>query len=493
MRKLLSRTDKPSLLRTVWVLDRARYDPDFVQPSGYNFPPEALTPEYGNAHAIYPWELETLLTELLYVRGNRGQRIANARSWALIATTANCIRTIEDAEYALFAEEGQILREMSRIGYRQFRWQPQNWDGAEYVRWWSIFRGTDLSRIFERLMGVSVDKILSVGITWNHLFNSQMQTERIQISDHPNISQQDVDTVMHLLSAPIDELEESSREVIAQGGSTAYRRGVLRRTPIIRNMSNGITSYMRPMELLLKWRISSGLYYDVIGDREVRDRNLIGIAFEQYIRDLFAAKFINCTIVGDLTYGSAARPRRTPDVLVCQGNIVRLVIECKAIKLPLPVQTTLGDTPERSRVIEDIARGIKQVCEFDFRLSNEIPELDLQYPDDLLNVVVTLDDWVFLGHDVKRDIVDRARVLLDADELSDAASAVGRTILCNADEIEKLLTIYTPEGVFDLLRNSLSDEHHASPLGAVMSTHRAGRMTQTRNPLADRVHEFLRV
>lgn len=490
LKKILSRTNKLELLKTIWVLDRMWFDPNFQFPNGYEFPDDALPQDFSNPNTIYPWELETLVTEILRVKLNPGEKQGNARSWALIATIVNLLRSIENLEY-VSRNQDSIFREISRIGYRQFRWQGGNWQGAEYIRWWSILREEGLQVAFERNTGVSVKKFMAVGIVWNNILNTSWVSQEIQNKDVTDISSEDVTAIVNRLSAPIAQLETDSRAVVVEAGSTAYRRGVLRATPIVKHTLSTGNVYFRPVEMLLKWRLSSGLYYDVIVDPEVQNGNMIGNSFEKYVCDLLAAKFSNWQVSGEQEYGTRRNRKKTPDVVVTDNNATQLVIECKAIKLPLGVQITIDDIPERERVINDLVKGVRQVCEFQTSLAAGIPDLDFVHSDNMINIVVTLDDWLFMGHDIKREIKERAILRLEEQGKQEAAQLVENVILCTSDELETLVTVFSTESVVETLRASLTEEHIDSALGAVMTQISDGRLDQPVNPLADRLDEFL--
>ena len=489
IRKLLSRVEKLGFLEALWVLDRTWYDPNFRLPTEYQFPMDYWPVNFGNRFAIYPWETETLANEILFVASNSGRRVANHRSWGLLSELVNKLRRLEDLEY--IPGENRIFREIDRIAYRQFRWQSQNWDGAEYVRAWSIYGSPRLAAAFERLLGTTVRNILRMGIVWNNVFNSNVVVATPNFCDVGGIDEADVAAFVSAVSAPQDALEAESRLAAADAPSFAYRRSVYRRKPVIEIVRNGICAYVRPMELLLKWRISNGLYYDVIGDNEVRDSNLIGAAFERYVRDLLSAKFEDFDVSGDLEYGAPGRRKRSPDVLVVRRDIVECIIECKSVRLPVRMQILLEDGPERERVLNDIARGVRQVCEFRQLLEGVIPGIVLRPAENISLAVVTLDDVVFLAPGFKAAVRQRAGQLLEVAGRQDALHLVDRVVLCTVDELEKLVTVFRTEAVLSVLRDAVGREHQGSPLASVIVATRDGRAAQARNPLAGRLHEFL--
>lgn len=313
LQNLLSRSNKPDMLVSMWVLDRAWSDPNFKPPPEYNFPRELFEGDITSKYCVYGWEIETLITELLRYQTRPGRRTTNSRSWEVFSRLINYLRAIEDAEFSI-ERDNPIEREMTRLAHRQMRWQSNNWQAAQYVRWWSIFFESKLAVAFQRITGISTQDFVRIGVVWNNSLNSKAW------SAAP--THKDIEAFLALTSASIESLETESAKAASQSTSTAYRRGVLRQTPIVSVRNKSQMRYVRPIEALLQWRLSSGLYYDVIGDKQVRDANLIGENFEVYIRELWAAKFSTARVSGDLSYKLKGKSRRTPDVLVVSGTVL---------------------------------------------------------------------------------------------------------------------------------------------------------------------------
>jgi hypothetical protein len=490
LHKLISRSEKVDLLSTMWVLDRAWSDPEYRPPYGYDFPRELFGGSFPHQLSVYPWEVETLVTEILRINPNPGRRLGQPRSWAYVSQVVNNLRVIEDAEYAL-GTPSFIECEMSRTAHRQFRWQSSNWQGAELTRWWSIFSEPNLAQAIERALGTSLKKFITIALRWNGAFNKQPIQSKLQNNGVSWITDQDIAATVAAISAPIEQLMASSIDNTLASSSTAYRRGVLRERPIISFKRNGEIHYHRPIEMLLKWRLSAGLYYDVISDKSVRDNNWIGFSFEKYIKDLWQAKFPHKMITGDLVYGPKARLRRTPDVLVTCDGLLTHIVECKVAKMQLVVQTSLENSEARTRVVNDIANGVKQVCEFALTVETNASELSLKKSASALLIVVTLDDWIFFGNDMRLEILALARSKLEVEGMGIAVVLVDDVILCTADDLELLFTVQDSNAVDDVMRRSLLPEHKGWPLNAVIASNKTGRLERPRNPLADRLPHFI--
>lgn len=487
MKTLIERADKLDLLRAMWVIDRARCDPEFQRPTDVDYPQEFFDARIPDAHAIYGWEVETLVTEALYWPERAGDRVANPKAWAYISTLVNTLRKIENFEYATNSAPN-IQRELMRIAFRQFVWQSPNWQSAEFVRWWSIMAHPELSSIFQSNVGISFEKFVTIGVLWNQLFNKKWQTRRPTILGGSSLTGADLDSFLDSASCNLSSAQSEARATRSSSDSTAYRKGILRRTPIVGAALDGHAVYIRPIEKLLKSRISSGLYYDVISNQ--RASNLIGQQFEIYLIDLLAAKFSTFSVTGEFEYGPKKRRKKSPDVMLNDGNQIRALFECKVAKLPYAVQTSAKQTPEHIRVIQDIAKGVAQICAFEDDMRTGIAGDEFSLHPDFLPLVVTLDDWIFFGKELKDEIFSCARSIAQANGTSTDRIDNQRVILCTASDLETILTLYESDTALHGLNAALDDQHKGNIILSVFSDLGLSRMGTAANPLADRITAF---
>ena len=192
MKALIERTDKLVLLEAMWIIDRAWCDPEFQRPTDVDYPQEFFDAEIPDAHAIFGWEVETLVTEILYWPERVGDRAGNPKSWAYISTLVNALRKIENFESAA-SSASNIQRELMRIAFRQFAWQSPNWQSAEFVRWWSIMAHPELSSIFLSRIGMPFEKFVTIGVLWNQLFNKKWQTRKPTIANALDLTNAEIE------------------------------------------------------------------------------------------------------------------------------------------------------------------------------------------------------------------------------------------------------------------------------------------------------------
>jgi hypothetical protein len=453
LRYLLSCLPKIDGLAAFWVLDRGRMNKDFVVPTGYDYPAEFLFAQIFEKGAIFGWELESLVTELLAASRNSGPRTLNAKSWNAIAQLIRAIRKAGNAEAGL-VDPQLIWRSMFRILHRQLPWQMHIGNVADAVRWWSIFESTMLQSMFENKRGLRLQRFIQLGLAWDQQLNRSAFVQKPTAIDGLEISQSDIEAFLRMISRPIAEATEVAREIIRTSSEIDYRRGALRDKPVINFTRNNAHYYIRPIEQLLLWRMTSGLYYDVIEHEDAS--NEIGAQFERYIVRLLSVIAKDRNVSSDFTYGTKRAPQRSPDCIISKQGVVEVLIECKAKKIPLIAQTSLSETSERSVSIAELAKGVLQLCRFGQALEHHVVP-GMRAPSPPILLLVALDDWVFTGADVRRDIFRQGKELLEANGLG--TQRVNEVVLCTATELDRLVSTYSYADLKRICEQSIKDQY----------------------------------
>lgn len=487
IRTIVERTDKSELLETVWLLDRAWSDTEFRCPRGFNFPDELFGTEWNEGITVFGWELESLTNEILCWPEKPGCRRGNIREWQLTRRLVNALRKLENYEYAT-NPKARIFREIDRIGYRQFRWQPKNWQGAKFVRWWSIIMHSNLADIFADKVGTSVQKFITLGCAWNLILNENPFSEMVGVTDLPAFTDEDVAAFLRNCSIPLDQAIVEARDAKRQSSSVAYVRGVLRQRPLIEVRRRGRSLFIRPMENLLNWRLSSGLYYDVIGTRD--SARLIGEAFEKYVQDIFREKFPKFSIEGEFAYGSKKRPKKSPDVLVTQDRKIMILCECKSAKMSFNAQYQIGSEREKERVVEEIAKGVVQLCTFELDSSPSIRQDGLVLDPNFIPLVVTLDDFVFFGEEGRKQVFVKAREMAKQKGIESKRLDDEEVLLCTVGELEFVATCFDQSNMVSLMTKALDQKYNQTALSGVLVDCNLPKLEDPHHPLAFRLDDI---
>ena len=162
-----------------------------------------------------------------------------------------------------------------------------------------------------------------------------------------------------------------------------------------------------PLPELVLSRITSGVYYDVVGGgREVHDE--IGRNFEAYALDLLTRTLPSITCTPEHKYRFRKNAVDTPDLLCRTGQGVRLVIECKATKMTFEGKFGEGDITE-NRGFDEVAKGAYQIWKY--CAHSRLGLTGDAVVADAVGVVLTLDPWVQISLTLKEKLLVRARAM----------------------------------------------------------------------------------
>lgn len=485
--KLLSVTPKQDAIEAFWVLDRARMNPEFSPLANFDYPREFLFAKIDEPGAIHGWEIETIITELFATPFRPLNRTLNVRSWQAIADLFNCLRKVEDLQSGK-RPEGRIFDELTRVLYRQLNWQVHSKpNAADAVRWWSIMQSQQLGEIFQQRNGVSVKSFIRLALTWNQILSDDMYSPDIITTANFGTSANDALRVTEMLSTAEMELANSCRLVKIQSAELAYRNSPLRQKPIIRFSRDGRNIYVRPIEQLLHWRFTSGLYYDVIGDP--RAPNLIGEQFEKYVRRLCFVAFKHQDVVGDYNYGTEASPKKSPDVLISASGKLSLIIECKSRKASLAIQQSLEFGALRKTIISELAKGVVQLNKFyEFAASGQ--DMNLSADVSLPKLLVTLDDWVFVGSNVREEI-EAVAVELAHRYHSRSPKELTSVVFCTATELDQLVSTFEFETILEIIKLASTEKFRTHRLFSMGKQNFREKMRRPNYPLKDELDGLL--
>ncbi len=437
LRKLLSRLPKQDWLVAAWVIDRGRGNKGFRQPPGFNYPQEYVTAAIHEAGAIRGWEIETLTTECLASVLNPGPRVLNIRSWPAIAQLVTLVRDIGNAETGL-TDPSAILRNMNRILSQQLPWQVHEHIIEDYVRWWFIFDSDRLQSIFLARMGVSVKKFCLIGLAWALLLKENPFVSYPTAETALGLTADDIKAFVKATCAPLAQAIAEAMTIVATGAEIDFRKSNLRQKPVIIVGDND--HFICPIWQLFLWRITSGLYYDVVAD--VRAPHEIGARYEKYTQELLSSVAIGLAVSSEINYGTSKRPKLSPDCIVHRAGAVEMLVECKAKKLPQVAQHSMLDTRERTISVEELAKGVVQLCRFEKALHEGAVQDFRESSEGVVLVLVTLDDFIFTGADISGAVFTRAKeIALATGDRFDRIEQE-RVTLCTAAELDELCSKY---------------------------------------------------
>lgn len=383
-------------------------------------------------------------------------------------------------------EPSAVSRNISRILSQQLPWQVHHHTVEDYVRWWFIFDSERLRSIFLARMGVSVKKFCLIGLAWALLLKENVYVSYPTAQSALGLTADDIKAFVNATCASFAQAVAGAKEIVATGAEVDFRRSNLRQKPIIVVGHND--QFICPIWQLFLWRITSGLYYDVVAD--VKAPHEIGARYEKYTQELLSSVAVGLDVSGEINYGTTKRPKLSPDCIIHRAGAVEMLVECKAKKLPQVAQHSMIDTRERTISVEELAKGVVQLCRFETALREANVSGFSRSANEIVLLLVTLDDFIFTGPDITGAIFSRAReIALTAEERFERIDQE-RVTLCTATELDELCSHYTFDDIKLICTASVDGRFREY---AVVSTAREAFQSQRRPGSYPLAHLFDRL
>lgn len=451
----LASAEDATFLRTLWALNalqtgRAGDARRFLGPR----PPDAETEGFLGPHAIYPWELETLVNELLVTPKSRYQ-VFPCHDWNTIGDVVNQLRAVENAEYGARRGELNILVEMGRIGARQFPWQRGHFGIPQLYRNAFVYGQGQCSDYLLKTTGLTASDMTLVGFSLLSVFYPNpviRPADDLHLIREFGISHDALRATLERIARPIVELRRYACELRSVDEPIAYRPSVLRRFPCLR-LGYRNRTLAAPLPDLIMDRVTNGLFYDVIGGGgPVRDE--IGRQFESYVLDLLRRMMPGTRFEPEGSYRTSHGPIATPDVLMRGADdTIRLAIECKASRMSMAAR--FGAAPEEDRGYDEIARGVMQLWRYFGHCRRHVAADHLA--NDAGAMVITMDEWFAGRSTVIPQIMARANELADASPHGIEAVDRRPVAFCTVSELESALATATPASLLETVRIGSGD------------------------------------
>jgi hypothetical protein len=409
-------------------------------------------------YLIHEWELETLATEVI-LHAEHGTK--SMRDWSTLASIVNKLRNLENELYGANGD-ADIFIEMARIMHRQISWQQFRPSTKLLYRYHRIFSDPAVDAVCRKVVGLPVDGLYCQAV-WAYV-----EFVRVPALKLGEATTRDAQLFLKFAARPLAELRTMIGNVHRLDHAYAYQVGPLRQFPLVSVEANSHQYILCPLPTLLFWRLTSGLFFDLIkGDRDFG--NALGSSFERHIGEILAAVVTAPSLryVEQAKYGTRQRPKATCDWLLVESDAAAAFIECKAKRIRAPAKIAMGDLSPLQEDIGVLADAVVQLYERlrDYE-AGAFPNFPFVTGRKCYPVVVTLEEWYLFGQRVvtmlREAVETRMRTAgLDLQLLARAPYSV-----MSCDEFEEAAQVIDIAGLETFFDSKLSDaEMRSWPYG----------------------------
>lgn len=255
------------------------------------------------------------------------------------------------------------------------------------------------------------------------------------------------------LALPYSEIASEAAQLRKSGTQIAYKPSILRRYPCILFGPTG-RRLRAPLPDLIVSRVTSGLFYDVIGGGgAVRDD--YGRRFEQYAHQLLEKSVPEITFIREWSYRVAGTSFKTPDIIALdEQNTVLFVIECKAAKMSIAAR--FGEDPSEERGYEEMAKGVLQLWRFFSHCRRG--HTGKAAPSDAKGIPLALDDWFLARGPMIEKVIQKANILADRTDVDILDIDRRAVAFASISELENVMETATRESLVATIDLATSDD-----------------------------------
>jgi hypothetical protein len=453
--RLLGGADDESMFAYIAAIDAVQSGKVGAKERLLGCPDEAVGAELGSAFHIPLWVLETLVNELLCTpKSHPTRKQLRHDHYANYRMLYSLIAKIENAEDGIFLDKHDIFTEMHRIGQRQFPWQRGWLNAPSLYRALILYGSGEPAAHFEREFGISVPDFMLVGAWLGGALSNRNIADRFMDLSTLGVDAKLREAAIARLAIGHIEARRHAYQMRFGNRQIAYKPSILRDFPII-SFGERSERLRAPLPSLISYRITFGLYLDTVsGGAKVWKH--FGNAFEGYCADYLTAMLSPLKVQREFQYGPKKTSFRTPDLLISEGDRVRLVAECKAKRMPFEARFADDPVAEARAAYNEIAKGIFQVWRFFSHVRRGLIS-SLNVESHCLGMLITVDPWLMMARNQERAAYEIAHEL--ADECGDIEEQDRRHIaICQIDDVETALQNGTPWSFMNACRELTSGE-----------------------------------
>ena len=357
----LASTPDTRLLNAVWAIQAIQNgNQDRALQILSNTPKEVIGADISSGYAVHPWELELLINERLAINPEALFQVVAPESWPQIAYFTNLIRSIENAEAAIYPSDNPMADLLYKIANRQFEWQIGFLTRQQLFRTAYVYgQGVCADHFFNRY-GISIDDFSATCFSYFVLFTDAPNTFQNVDLSLIGISTETQAKALRIITKQIRDIKIITAHQRKEDGEIAYKPSPIRLFPII-GVSARSYKICCPLPDLLANRMTYGLFYDVIdGGGPIRKE--IGDQFENYLEVFFRKLLPEVELIREISINDRRGSRKSCDILITDiqyQNKVKLLIECKATRLSFDSRFKKFDKDDRG--YQDMVKGVVQI------------------------------------------------------------------------------------------------------------------------------------
>jgi len=365
--------------------------------------PEFLEAKTWIEKKVFPWEIETIVQELIMRGQYVGMTEKTLRKWSYFSSAVNKLKDLENEIAKAYSGKETVFAELTRIAHRQFQWQSKP-SVSLITRYYKIFGDENVDKIVQETIGLTVHEIYIIGMMFAGAYMEHVAINLPIDLVHKDINPKKIDKFLNRFSKNITELKKMTSELYSMDEKYAYSFFPLRSYPIIRMTYHKEEKLVCPLPTLLLWRITSGIYYEICDKKGFSDA--FGESFQKYTGDVISQANINKSVQlkKEEEYYIGKNQKHTVDWILFDKESA-IFIECKSKRLKIQAKMELYDQTsmedELGKMADFVVQSYKTIKDYG---DNRYPTFPFEKSRRVFPLIVTMEDWIIFGDKLIEDL-----------------------------------------------------------------------------------------
>ncbi len=419
---------------------------------------------------VLEWELALLAREM--VANGRDNLLAatrNFQDWNYFAAAINGIKDFENNAWPIFGDSSNVMKEVRRIAHRQFPWQTRI--GTDlFLRYFKIYNNPRVASVVKDKLGLTVQQWYIAGTA---AFGATVSNNKFNIDPNlvvGDVTKKEFDIFFKLISTNLNNLKKIIAKNVTYDDEFVYAFNPLEYYPLILIGEY----YYCPIVNFLAWRITSGIFFDLVGDKNFG--HPFGLAFQDYLEEV-AKKVLNpskAEVFGEQKYKVGKKEEDSIDLIIAQKDAA-FFVEAKAKRMQAKSKSQLSSDDAIDRDLEILADDIVQVYATinDYKNGSYV-HFQIRPETKIYPLVVTLEDWFLFGLDID-NLAKKVEAKLKNRGLPVAYPEEMPYAICCARDFEHLTQILNIHSIGDVMSGWLVPEKKGHNFGQFLVTNYRGK------------------
>lgn len=417
------------------------------------------------SRGVYEWELALLAREVL-VHGQEDISYAtkNFNRWDYFGGSINKIKEFENNAWPIIGSGENLRHELRRIAHRQFPWQ-QKVSSVQFVRYFKIYNNPRVAGIIQNKIGLSVQEWYTVGTAVLGAFLNHHKMNVCSAIEIAGLQKRHFDIFFEFTSAKIDKLRGVIEKELEFNDEYVYTLNPLEYYPLIQIGAY----YYCPVINFLAWRITSGLYFDMVNDGNFG--HAFGISFQDYIEEISNVVIdkSRTKVIPEQKYKVGKNEKDGIDTILSQDDAA-FFVEVKAKRMLARSKSQLLSDSAIDRDLNILADDIVQVYATVQDYKNNL-YTNFAYNKDtkIFPLVVTLEDWFLIGED-SRELKNKVIKKLEENDLPTNFLKETPYIICSCKNYEQLIQVLNKHSISEIMEHWVAPEKEGHNFGQFLAT-----------------------